>query len=248
MRRRVVVTGLGLVTPLGTGVEKNWSALVTGRSGIAPVTRFDAREFPVRIAGEVRDFVATDFIERREIKKMDPFIQYAIAAAQMAFDGAGLRITPEIAERVGVIVGVGLGGMITIEETHADYLVNRLRRVSPFFVSKVIANLAPGQIAIRFGAKGVNFTSTSACASGATAIGEAFRYVRDGYQDVRSVVCRWAASTRCVRSRRATTIRSAQAAHSIAGATASSWPRVQASWCWRPSRARRPAARRSSPR
>ena len=184
MRRRVVVTGLGLVTPLGTGVEKNWSALVTGRSGVAPVTRFDARDSPVRIAGEVRDFVATDYVERREIKKMDAFIQYAIAAAQMACDAAGLRITPDIAERVGVIVGVGMGGMLTIEETHADYLVNRLRKVSPFFVSKVIANLAPGQIAIRFGAQGVNFTSTSACASGATAIGEAFRYIRDGYQDV----------------------------------------------------------------
>ena len=183
-QRRVVVTGLGLVTPLGTGVDKNWSALIAGRSGIRPVTRFDTREFPVRIAGEVRDFAPEDFIERREIKKMDPFIQYAVAAAQMAFDAARLRIDPAGADRTGVIVGVGMGGMLTIEETHADYLVNRLRRISPFFVSKVIGNLAPGQIAIRFGAKGVNFASTSACASGATAVGESFRYIRDGYQDV----------------------------------------------------------------
>ncbi len=183
MRRRVVVTGLGLVTPLGTGVERNWSALVEGRSGIAPVTRFDARDAPVRIAGEVHDFVPTDFVERRELKKMDPFIQFAIAAAQMACDAAGFRVASDTADRVGVIVGVGMGGILTIEETHADYLVNRLRRVSPFFVSKVIANLAPGQIAIRFGAKGVNYTTTSACASGANAIGEAFRAIRDGYQD-----------------------------------------------------------------
>ncbi len=183
-RRRVVVTGLGLVTPLGTGVDKNWSALIAGRSGIGPITRFDTRDFPVRIAGEVRDFNPGDYIERREIKKMDPFIQYAVAAAQMAFDAAQLRIDSAIADRTGVLVGVGMGGMLTIEEMHAEYLVNRLRRVSPFFVSKVIGNLAPGQIAIRLGAKGVNFASTSACASGATAVGEAFRYIRDGYQDV----------------------------------------------------------------
>lgn len=181
--RRVVVTGVGLVTPLGTGVEKNWTALMAGRSGIAPITRFEAGDFPARIAGEVRDFVPEEWIERREIKKMDPFIQFAVAAAQMAMDESGLKIPPADAGRVGVIVGVGMGGIQSIEQFHTMYLESRLRRVSPFFVAKVIANLAPGQISIRFGAKGLNYTPTSACASGATAVGEAFRNIRHGYQD-----------------------------------------------------------------
>ena len=181
--RRVVVTGLGLVTPLGTGVEKNWAALTAGRSGIGPITRFDASDLASRIAGEVRDFAPEDFIPRREIKKMDPFVQYALAAAQMAMDASGLKITPENEDRVGVVIGVGMGGILSIEQFHARYLESRVRRVSPFFISKVIANLAPGQIAIRIGAKGANYTPTSACASGATAIGEAFRQIRHSYQD-----------------------------------------------------------------
>lgn len=181
--RRVVVTGVGLVTPLGTGVEKNWTALMAGRSGIGPITRFECADFPTRIAGEVRDFTPEDWIERREIKKMDPFIQFAVAAAQMAMDQSGLKIPPADADRVGVIVGVGMGGIHSIEQFHTLYLESRLRRVSPFFIAKVIANLAPGQISIRFGARGVNYTPTSACASGATAVGEAFRNIRHGYQD-----------------------------------------------------------------
>jgi 3-oxoacyl-[acyl-carrier-protein] synthase II len=181
--RRVVVTGLGLVTPLGTGVEKNWTALVAGRSGIGPITRFEVGDFPTRIAGEVPDFAAEDYIERREIKKMDPFIQYAVAAAQMAMDQAALKIAPETADRYGTIVGVGMGGLLSIEQFHTLYLESRLRRVSPFFIAKVIPNLAAGQISIRFGARGVNYTPASACASGATAVGEAFRNIRHGYQD-----------------------------------------------------------------
>jgi 3-oxoacyl-[acyl-carrier-protein] synthase II len=183
-RRRVVVTGLGLVTPLGTGVEKNWEALVAGRSGVGPITRFDAHDFPSRIAGEVRDFVPEDFIERREIKKMDPFIQYALASADMAVADARLVVAEDDADRVGVIVGVGMGGIQSIDQFHRLFLESRLRRVSPFFIAKVIANLAAGQISIRYGARGVNFAPTSACASGATAIGEAFRQIRHGYQDV----------------------------------------------------------------
>ncbi len=182
-RRRVVVTGVGLVTPLGTGVEKNWTALLAGRSGIGPITRFPADDFPSRIAGEVRDFAPEEFIERRDLKKMDPFIQFAMAAARMAFDGSGLTITPENEDRVGVIIGVGMGGIASIEQFHTLFLESRLRRVSPFFVAKVISNLAPGQVAIHLGAKGVNFTPTSACASGATAVGEALRHIRHGYQD-----------------------------------------------------------------
>jgi 3-oxoacyl-[acyl-carrier-protein] synthase II len=182
-RRRVVVTGVGLVTPLGTGVEKNWTALMAGRSGVGPITRFEASDFPSRIAGEVRDFAPEDYIERRDIKKMDPFIQYAMAGARMAMEYSQLKITAENEDRIGVIVGVGMGGISSIEQFHLLFLESRLRRVSPFFISKVIANLAPGQIAIHLGAKGVNFTPTSACASGANAVGEAFRHIRHGYQD-----------------------------------------------------------------
>jgi 3-oxoacyl-[acyl-carrier-protein] synthase II len=184
LRRRVVVTGIGLVTPLGTGVEKNWSALIAGRSGIGPITRFPASDFPSRIAGEVRDFVPAEFIERRDIKKMDPFTQYAMGAAQMAIASSGLKISTDNEDRVGVIIGVGMGGISSIEQFHMLFLESRLRKVSPFFISKVIANLAPGQIAIHLGAKGVNFTPTSACASGGNAIGEALRHIRHGYQDV----------------------------------------------------------------
>jgi 3-oxoacyl-[acyl-carrier-protein] synthase II len=186
-RRRVAVTGLGLVTPLGTGVEKNWEALSQGRSGISRITRFDAKDFPTRIAGEVSDFRAEDFIEKKEIKKMDLFIHYSMAAADMALADSGLKIEEGNAERVGVIVGVGLGGLPTIEEYHTLYLDSGLRRISPFMIPKLIANLAPGQIAIKHGAKGINYTPTSACSSGAHAVGEAMRMIRHGYQD--AVIC-----------------------------------------------------------
>jgi len=193
--RRVVVTGLGLVTPLGTGVEKNWTALMAGRSGIGPITRFDPSDFPSRIAGEVRDFVPEDYIERREIKKMDPFIQFAVAASQMAMDQSGLTLPLADPDRVGVIVGVGMGGLQSIEQFHTLFLESRLRKVSPFFVAKCIANLAPGQISIRFGAAGVSYAPSSACASGATAVGEAFRNIRHGYQD--AVICGGAEAALC---------------------------------------------------
>ena len=181
--RRVVITGVGLVTPLGTGVEKNWQALMDGRSGIGPVTRFDVSDFPTRIAGEVKDFHPEEFIEKREIKKMDLFIQYAVAAAKMAMDEARLPITAENEDMVGVIVGVGIAGLSSIEEYHKVFLESRLKKVSPFFIPKLIANLAPGQISIHYGAKGITYTPTSACSSGAHAIGEAFRLIRLGEQD-----------------------------------------------------------------
>jgi 3-oxoacyl-[acyl-carrier-protein] synthase II len=181
--RRVAITGVGLVTPLGTGVEKNWQALMEGRSGIGPVSRFNVDDFPTRIAGEVKDFNPEHFIEKKEIKKMDLFIQYAVAAAQMAMDESRLPITPENEDMVGVIVGVGIAGLSSIEEYHKLFLESRLKKVSPFFIPKLIANLAPGQISIRYGAKGINYTPTSACSSGAHAIGEAFRLIRLGEQD-----------------------------------------------------------------
>ncbi len=183
-QRRVVVTGLGLVTPLGTGVKKNWEALTAGRSGVRTITRFpDLEAFSTRIAGEVSDFHAEDFIEPKEIKKMGLFIQYSVAAAAMAIQDSGLKIDPEWAERVGVIIGVGLCGLETIEYYSKAYLEGGPRKISPFFIPKVISNLAPGQVAIRHGAKGVNWTPTSACASGNHAIGEAFHMIRSGLQD-----------------------------------------------------------------
>jgi len=182
--RCVVVTGLGLVTPLGTGVQKNWDALVAGRSGIKPIDRFGNIEaFASRIAGQVTDFRADDFIEPKEIKKMDLFIQYSVAAAAMAMADSGLQIDPQEADGVGVIIGVGLCGIDTIEITERAYLDGGPRKISPFFIPKVISNLAPGQIAIRHGAKGVNWTPTSACASGTHAIGEAYHLIRRGLQD-----------------------------------------------------------------
>ena len=183
-QRRVVVTGMGLVTPLGTGVEKNWEALIAGRSGIRRVSRFSNLEaYPSQIAGEVPDFSPADFIEPKEIKKMDLFIQYAVAAAAMAMTDSGLKIDADLAEQVGVIIGVGLCGIDTIETTKEAILQGGPRKISPFFIPKVISNLAPGQIAIRHGAKGINLTPTSACASGTHAIGEAYHLIRRGLQD-----------------------------------------------------------------
>src|ERR1019366_4347196 len=183
LERRVVVTGLGLVTPLATGVEKNWEALMAGRSGIARVTGFDVSDFPVKIAGEVKDFNPEDWIDKRDIKKMDLFIQYAIGAAEQAMRQSGFQITEENADNVGVLVGVGIGGLRTIEEYHKEFLKTGLKRITPFFIPKLISNLAPGQISIRYGARGANFSTTSACASGSHAIGEAYRMIRLGYLD-----------------------------------------------------------------
>jgi len=183
-QRRVVITGLGLVSPLGTGLAKNWDALSGGRSGIRKLTHFPISDaFASRIAGEVPDFRAEDFIETKEIKKMDLFIQYAVAAAAMAAEDGGFKVEPDWAAQVGVIVGVGFCGIETIETTKEALLNGGPRKISPFFIPKVISNLAPGQIAIRHGAKGVNWTPTSACASGTHAIGESFHLIRRGLQD-----------------------------------------------------------------
>ncbi len=181
--RRVVVTGLGLVTPLGTGLEENWQALMEGRSGIGPITRFDVSDFPARIAGEVRDFNPEDWIERRDIKKTDLFIQYAIAAAEQAMRQSGFKVGHDNADRVGVIIGNSIGGILTLEENYLLYLSDRLKRITPFVIPKLLNNLAPGQIAIRYGARGANLTTSSACASGSHAVGEAYRMIRDGYLD-----------------------------------------------------------------
>ena len=178
------MTGLGLVTPLGTGVGKNWDAVTSGRSGIATIDRIpNIESYASRIAGQVSDFRAEDFIEAKEIKKMDRFIHFAIGAASMAMDDSGLKIDQEFAEAVGVIIGVGMCGLETLEATKEALLAGGPRKISPFFIPKVISNLAPGHVAIRFGAKGINLTPTSACASGTHAIGEGFHLIRRGLQE-----------------------------------------------------------------
>jgi len=181
--RRVVVTGVGVVSSLGTGVEKNWGALTEGRSGIDKITRFDASDLPSQIAGEVKDFEPTEFIEKKEIKKMDLFIQYALAASDMAMEDSGLQITEENAERVGVLVGSGLGGLPAIEKYHEVYQKSGYKRISPFFIPMLIINLAPGQISIRYGAKGPNLSSVSACATGTHSIGDAYHMIKRGDAD-----------------------------------------------------------------
>jgi 3-oxoacyl-[acyl-carrier-protein] synthase II len=183
MKRRVVVTGLGLITPLGTGIQKTWEGICKGASGIDRITTFDTSESPVQIAGEVKDFNAEDFIERKEIKKMDVFIQYALSAGSMAIEDAGLKITEANADRVGVIVGAGIGGIQTIERYHSILLQNGQRRISPFFIPMLITNLAAGQISMRFGARGPNSCVTTACAAGTHAIGDSFKIIQRGDAD-----------------------------------------------------------------
>ena len=178
------MTGLGLVTPLGIGIEANWEKLVAGRSGIGRITRFDASPLPARVAGEVRDFDAERWIEHKDVKKMDVFIQYALAAAVMAVDDAALPLPLATPERAGVIVGVGMGGMSTVEDFYWKVADRNFRRISPFLIPRIIPNMASGHIALRFGARGPNYGTMSACASGAHAIGEALVLIRDGRQDV----------------------------------------------------------------
>ena len=150
--RRVVVTGIGLVSSLGIGTETNWSALTAGCSGVGPITKFDASQFATRIAGEVRGFDPLSYIEKKDVKKMDVFIQYAIAASQFAMDDAGLKITPELAPQAGVFIASGIGGFTTIEREHKALLDGGPRKISPFFIPSAIINLAAGQVSIRFGA------------------------------------------------------------------------------------------------
>ena len=181
--RRVVVTGLGIVSPLGTGVEKNWAAITNGQCGIDRITRFDASDLATQIAGEVKDFNAEEFIDKKEIKKMDLFIQYGLAAAEMAFIDSGLEITEANAERVGVLVGSGLGGLPAIEHYHKIMLERGYKRISPFFIPMLIINLAPGHISIKYGAKGPNLSSVSACATGTHSIGDAYHMIARGDAD-----------------------------------------------------------------
>ncbi|HQV09903.1 MAG TPA: beta-ketoacyl-ACP synthase II [Nitrospira sp.] len=182
--RRVVVTGLGLVTPLGTGVDKTWKALCAGESGVGRITRFDPTGYDAQIAAEVKDFDPAQFIEKKEIKKMDTFIHYAVGASQLAVDDAGLKVSPEEATRVGVYIGSGIGGLGSIEHYHDVLKEKGPGRVSPFFIPMTIINLASGQVAIRVGAKGPNSCAVTACATGNHCIGDAYRLIQRNDADV----------------------------------------------------------------
>ncbi len=184
MERRVVVTGLGLITPLGMGVDENWKALCEGKSGIDYISKFNAEKFPVRIAGEVKGFNPKDHVEHKEIKKMDVFIHYSIACARMALKDAGFEINDENADRVGVLIGVGLGGLPALEKTFYNYIEKGPRKITPFFIPMLIANMASGQVSITFGAKGPNTCVVTACATGTHAIGDAAKLIRSSEADV----------------------------------------------------------------
>jgi 3-oxoacyl-[acyl-carrier-protein] synthase II len=210
-KKRVVVTGLGLVTPLGIGVEKTWQALIAGESGAGMITRFDTKEYPVQIAAEVKGFDPADFIDKKEIKKMDTFIHYAIAASQMAIDDAGIKVSEEMKDRIGVYIGAGMGGLPAIENSFMTLLEKGPRKVTPFFVPMSIINLAAGQVGIRFGFRGPNTSAVTACATGNTCIGDAYRIIQRGEADAmlaggtEATICRLAvagfASSRALSTR-----------------------------------------------
>jgi 3-oxoacyl-[acyl-carrier-protein] synthase II len=183
-RRRIVVTGIGLVSSLGIGTEANWRSLLAGESGVATITKFDPTEFSTRIAGEVKGFDPLTYIEKKDVKKMDVFIQYAIAASQFAVDDASLVFSPEEAPRVGVFIASGIGGFTTIEREHLALIKGGPRKISPFFIPSAIINLAAGQVSIRFGAKGPNLATCTACSASAHALGDAYELIKRGAADV----------------------------------------------------------------
>jgi 3-oxoacyl-[acyl-carrier-protein] synthase II len=187
LNRRVVVTGIGLICGSGRTKEEVWANLLGGRSSFGPVTRFDASSFPVRIASEVKEFDPLRFIEKKEVKKMDVFIHYAIAAAQEAMDDSGLRVTNENATRIGAYIGSGIGGFGVIEREHEKFLKGGPGKISPFFIPAAIVNLAAGQVSIRFGAKGPNSATCTACSTGAHAVGDSFKIIQRG--DADAMIC-----------------------------------------------------------
>ncbi len=184
IERRVVITGIGLVTPLGIGTEQSWQACIAGKSGVGPITKFDAKDLPCRIAAEVRGFDAALYMDRKEARRNDLFIQYGLAAAYLALQDAALPVDQPLGDRVGVVVGSGMGGLATLEDTHLTVVNRGHRKVNPFFIPSIIVNLAAGQISIKHGAGGVNYAPVSACATGNHAIGESMRHIAHGDVDV----------------------------------------------------------------
>ncbi len=187
MEPRVVVTGMSVVSPVGTGLDVFWSNLVAGNSGVAPITRFDAEGYSTKIGAEVKDFVPENYIEKKEARRMDRFTQFAMAAAGMALEDASIDLNAVDRDRVGVILGSGIGGLETLEEQHKILLSRGPGRVSPFFIPMMIANMGPAQVAIAHGLRGCNLITTSACASGNNAIGDAFRLLQRGRADI--IIC-----------------------------------------------------------
>ena len=184
MARRVVITGLGMVSPLGIGNDETWTSLLQGRSGVGPITRFDVSNYPCKIAGELKGFNPEDWVPKKDVKKMDLFILYAMAASEIAMRDASFEIAPAEAERVGVFIGSGIGGLPSIERQHESLLKEGPRRISPFFIIGLIVNMASGQVSIRYGAKGPNQASCTACATGTHAIGDAYEIIRRDRADV----------------------------------------------------------------
>jgi 3-oxoacyl-[acyl-carrier-protein] synthase II len=184
MKRRVVITGAGVISPVGNDAQTFWNSLLEGKSGIDKVTAFDVTDYPTQIAGEVKEFNPEDFMDKREARRQDRYVQFALAATKMAVESARLEITPEIAERVGVYIGSGIGGLGTWEEQHQVLLEKGPRRVSPFFIPMMIANMASGAVSIEYGAKGPTSSAITACATGTNAIGDAFRLIQFGHADV----------------------------------------------------------------
>ncbi len=183
MKRRIVITGMGLITPIGIGVDDSWSALCDGKSGVTEITRFDASGYLTKIAAEVKGFNAEDFMPKKEAKRNELFISYAMAATRMALEDSGLVIDSSNENRIGVVTGCGLGGLGIMEDTILNVATKGPRRVSPFFIPMMIGNMAPGMISIHFGAKGPNLSLATACAAGAHAIGESFKMIQYGMAD-----------------------------------------------------------------
>lgn len=179
-KRRVVVTGIGAVTPVGKDAETTWNNIVAGVSGIGPLTRVDAEQFPAKVAAEVTDFEPTEFMDRKDARKMDRFTQFAVAAAMMAVKDSGLEINEQNSDKIGVWIGSGIGGMETFENQYQNFLNKGYRRVSPFFVPMLIPDMATGQVSIMLGARGVNSCTVTACATGTNSIGDAFKVIQRG--------------------------------------------------------------------
>jgi 3-oxoacyl-[acyl-carrier-protein] synthase II len=254
-RRRVVVTGLGCISPVGNTVEQAWATLLAGQSGIDLITKFDASNFACKIAGEVKGFDLGSYIPPKEARTMDTFIHYGIAAAVQAVADAGLPVGEALGEeeacRIGCIIGSGIGGLPMIEETHAELTNRGPRRISPFFVPASIINMISGHVSMRFGFKGPNLAVVTACTTGLHCIGEAARKIEYGDADV--VVAGGAEATVSplgiggfAAMRAATTIPRQPPALGTKTATASCWARVRASWCWKSTSTPRPVAPRST--
>lgn len=184
MKRRVVITGVGVISPVGNDAETFWKSLLEGKSGIDKITSFDASDYPTQIAGEVKNFEPEQYMDKREVRRTDRYVQFALAAAKMALQDAKLEITDEMAEQVGVYIGSGIGGLATWEDQHQVLMEKGPRRVSPFFIPMMIANMASGLVSIEFGAKGPTSSAITACATGTNAIGDAFRLIQHGHANV----------------------------------------------------------------